>query len=1395
MATPIATAQEKLFLRFRTPVECQEFVSRFPASRLIIEPVLHRSILLLSENKNTAHIQRLVDTLSCIAVVQTTNGDSLRRVLRFNQAILEVRPPFRYRIDRACSAYQLQPSASQWYLDALHARESWKYSTGRDVIVGVIDTGIDWQHPALQQSLWVNKKEDLNGNGRFDPWPVTEIRNGVRGDLDGRDNDNNGYADDVIGYSFVSRSVALLGQTKNPSPFPYDENGHGTAVSALIAAKPTDSSGFTGLAFDAQIMVLRAFDLTGIGDEDDIAAAIVYAVLNGARIINCSFGDIVRSTLIATAIELARAADVVVVASAGNSGSNLPHYPSDEVGVLSIGAATSRGQATAFSSYSERLFLLAPGQSIVTAVPGGGFQQYSGTSFAAPLVSATVALLQARAPWLTAEQIRTILATTADSPTEPWQLRRGHGLVSPLRALEQIELKGIIELEQPLHGSVVSDTVSSVEVVVRVVHPLLEKWQLVIVRRGIERVFIESRGAVFSARYHIEELLESNDSLVVFRLRAILHTGKTIEDAAVIQYVRSGIRVEQFAWYPVWLGRQRRLAVVTRTNRRCEIAVQVQRHDNLSITEIRGDGHYRRLHATVLPFLQGGIYRLKIIAWDGVDTAVVEADSVAIPSEAGFSGDWQELSYRVEPLLLSGSFSPATGALVATRARLPQQALVLVREQDTFRIRAKSDRTLFLRGYGDANNDGTMDVLTYDAGDTRLFQFEPVPFSTVLWGDTVAHTFWAAALADITGDQKPEILGFRTRRTRIAADGTLLPASDALVALSWNGTRFVALDSIELSSAPQRGRQINTISAPLCAVGDFDKDGEIEVAYADSDGDLEIAAWSQGRFTREYSAPAVPFLAGAGTEFVTAADIDGDGSKEIISGAAALPAYNDIGEYEPPLWRFCAIKATAPNQYIVVWEDFFWGVYYGRPYYNGIAAGDLDSDGKDEIVLCLFPYVYVLSWQRGYPEILFVRDSIWSNGAILSDLDGDGSVELGLMCGLDNASTKFFRYTPALLRSPSLVDAYALPTGDIECVWHSAVPDARYRIRINQTVYPQTFDSTRAVLVAQNLPACIRCTVTVQAIRGIDTSRWSNSIEVVRAESLSLERVDTVVEGSRSIRAWFRGYLPPNGIPPASIVIFQDTVRYPVEFTASAGVQQLIAWVSRPLKEGRYLVMLEGRTRDYFGNPSLPSMAELIVTAPQQSVEEFYAEQLLEVTNTSITVRFSDAPVVASLSLDSIIMQPYGKVVAVLPSNDEHALRFVFDSSFRYEPRGMIYTMRFPSSFRSREGKFMTRSSGNTVAWFYSASSTAATFAYPQPWSLSRDRELRFAYVPMGATVVISTLNGYELTRIVCDEPTGGVRWVPQLPDGKALPEGVYLYRVIDKQGNETTVQKFVVVP
>jgi subtilisin family serine protease len=196
-----------------------------------------------------------------------------------------------------------------------------------------------------------------------------------------------------------------------------DDEGHGTFVAGIAAAKTGNSTGIAGAAWNARIIPVKVLDSEGLGDDAGIAAGIIWATDHGAEIINMSLGGPGSTTTLRNAVDYAIAHNVVVVAAAGNEGNYQGDYPASYPAVISVGATDDHGDVTYFSNRNFWLDVVAPGWDVLSTLPRsivpGGYGVASGTSFSAPVVSGVAALVKARSSSLTPAQIQSRIKLTA----------------------------------------------------------------------------------------------------------------------------------------------------------------------------------------------------------------------------------------------------------------------------------------------------------------------------------------------------------------------------------------------------------------------------------------------------------------------------------------------------------------------------------------------------------------------------------------------------------------------------------------------------------------------------------------------------------------------------------------------------------------------------------------------------------------------------------------------------------------------------------------------------------------------------------------------------------------------------------------------------------------------
>ena len=341
-------------------------------------------------------LEKLMDTSTGVWYIASVTGDVQQVMANVRALDNVVLAEYDYMyaaadttlIDSDTVAEAVQGNASwqdQWYLRSGNLQKSWDLlrtrgiAAGGDssVVVAVIDTGVDYTHEDLKDNIWVNTKE-IPGNGI--------------------DDDGNGCIDDVYGVDLETGRDSGM-----------DDNGHGTHVAGIIAAA-NNHIGVVGLAYNVKLMPIKAGMASGFFNQSQIAKGILYAYNNGADVINMSFGGSASTIAVQDALETAYTR-CVLVAAAGNDGMpnegrpiTAPTYPAALSYVMGVMSVDIRGVESGFTNYDVAAYssveyeVYAPGSQILSTIPGNRYATWSGTSMAAPYVSAMAALLRSAYP-------------------------------------------------------------------------------------------------------------------------------------------------------------------------------------------------------------------------------------------------------------------------------------------------------------------------------------------------------------------------------------------------------------------------------------------------------------------------------------------------------------------------------------------------------------------------------------------------------------------------------------------------------------------------------------------------------------------------------------------------------------------------------------------------------------------------------------------------------------------------------------------------------------------------------------------------------------------------------------------------------------------------------------
>lgn len=301
---------------------------------------------------------------------------------------LAAKPDVAYvELDEPASALDVYPNDTylplQYGLTNIRAPQGWAMETGAEyVTIAVVDSGVDFTHADLAPKV-------------------------------------------LAGYDFVENDAT-----------PQDAYGHGTNVAGIAAAVTNNGQGVAGVSWGAQILPVRVLDASGNGSYSLVAAGIIYAVDNGAQIINLSLGGKNPGDMLESAVMYAVERGCLVVAASGNDGSGSLRYPAAYGVTVSVGATNSVNQRWGSSNYGSGLDLVAPGDEIYSSTTGGGYGYRSGTSMAAPYVSGLAAVLWGKAGATTPYLVEVAMESSAlDLGSPGWDAEYGFGLIQVDRAL------------------------------------------------------------------------------------------------------------------------------------------------------------------------------------------------------------------------------------------------------------------------------------------------------------------------------------------------------------------------------------------------------------------------------------------------------------------------------------------------------------------------------------------------------------------------------------------------------------------------------------------------------------------------------------------------------------------------------------------------------------------------------------------------------------------------------------------------------------------------------------------------------------------------------------------------------------------------------------------------
>lgn len=1284
----------------------------------------------------------------------------------------------------------------QWYHSYVQTFAAWEITRGdKQVKVGVIDTGLDFEHPEFEGQIAINTKEDLNGNGTFEPWSSTVSKNGVFGDFDGIDSDGNGYTDDVVGYDFTDQPRSPFGgDFINDDPNPSDDNRHGTLVAGVIHAKDNNQIGGTGLAPGTRLVVLRAFSASGQGEDDDIARAIIYAADNEVKVLNMSFGDIYPSKMMHEAIKYAYSRGVIMVGSAGNGTGDELHYPSGFNEVISVSASTYDPSADGreflwpLSSYGVTVDLCAPGAGVLTTTlidtsSTGKITRYEkvqGTSFSAPMVSAAAALLLTNRPTLTPQQARGILVSSADDISSPgWDHFTGAGRLNMLKALQTVGAS-LVQISSPVNDR--GTDADSIYIIGTVLDPQFKSWSLEF-QRGLE-------GAPdWISLLEGESIQTKEDTLYLWRLDTLPEGEYTLR-----------LRVERTNGFPV----EDRIRFVRETTPP-EISINLAKPiwDN----EIRkflilyrdSDQGQHILHFRP----KGSSDPFKQLAFD----RITRNGEFLLDKELLADGEYD---FFIEGTNLAGMKGQSAIQSFTFKSEFINRAGFNLLDYSLPMGR-------FLEGTYDFNNNGFKDIVMneYDEnlafGRTMFYEFDGFAFQK---RDSVSfrNVTIPKDIADTDGDGLLELLCsandsayvleqaasglfpkeniyqnlgngyFAARWGDIDDDGELeLMMKDFAhyYVFEGEGNNYTLADSLKDFS----GNYMGSI-APLLLVGDFDEDDITETIFGDFDGDfLVFEPTFNGRYQPVFIDTTGLTKSGS---YMCQGDFNGDGVEEFFVAAHTSQLRNADFEYDAPYWYLRIFAYTRDNEFEVVWEDHLYDIDIDR--FNGATAGNVDQDAASELIFSTYPRTYIIDFDQNTSRFgmkWFLYGSLATHH-IIGDFNNNGVNEFGLGRG----DTTFFWEIDFNYTGPDLVtslDAIVLGPDKILLNWPKAAKATSYdifQVHLDSAGGPLFAGiNTTRFLATQDMIVNEPYRFFARSNDGLQVSPFGNQIIRIPHENNQLDTIEVINNRQIALRFSWPVTDRPRDIP--FFVLNGEHAPAAITKTGDVG-NRLILSFEDAFETGMNALVIDSLFLD----------ADFGIFDPNSSVFTFeytpVEEDFLYLTKWQVTndqeaeLTFNYQVGTSALDAANYTVFPFGQVVSVSWANAEQNAVWVQVDQVTLGSLGYPVSIVVSPNVCAVNSTCIRAGEGNTATFSSFQDDLSRVYVYPNPVRPTPLFEgLRFANLTQTATVRILTASGRIVTEIKETDGDGGLTWYMQDFRGERIPPGVYLYYVTDNSGKE----------
>jgi len=1390
--------QKTYFIRYKSNVQIGE-VSSYArhkqifssATSLLKSTQLVKNVTVVSDCINVT--DEILSRILIVKLNQDIDSVTFTSMLANSSDIEYVQAGHTYKVD-------FTPNDSlfsqQWALAKIGAQSAWDITTGQDtVVIGVIDTGIDYLHPDLKNKIFINKGEtglDANGNDKR---------------YNGIDDDGDGFVDDYMGWDFVNRYGfpydSTGGDYLNWDNDPMDEHSlsHGTAVAGVIGAETNNTIGVAGIAPRVKILNCRAFDPRGNGEESDVASAILYAVKMGVKVINMSFGDSSFSFVLRDVIRYAYEKNIVLVGSSGNDGNDVEHYPSGYSEVISVGNSTSDDYVSSSSCYGSTLDLVAPGTDILSTHRNNSYGSLSGTSFSAPYVSGTAGLILSKGNF-TNEEVKQILKSTADDiETKGWDIHSGSGRLNAYRAL-QVLAPAVIKFNYPPQDY--STQYDTVAVYATIMSPYFKNYEFSY-GIGVDPTtfypMLQGQVSQISNKLIFTlDLSAISDTTITLRLLMNQTNGSTLEERINVHHIKSSPKILYYSIFPAYYGDKPTIIAETYSAEKGLAKLYYREKGSTEFQFVSLDGlavnnyfvkqaHYGFIPLTMVQPSKTYELYFELENLQGLKTIVTDTSGkyFTITTDGYFSQrKYTEMSYSLNagslfnhPLSITSSDS--TDILFNKNSDL-NTTYIYNFSNDSLTLKDSISQRI-TKDAGDFNNNGKLDLLA-NWGRNGYILEQNVVNSPVFTDKAKKETgsFWPIFAKDIDNDGMIEVLA-------VTQDTTI-----SVFQLESN----LSLDSIGyFSNFSSVGYGNNVFDYPNALFIDADKDGRNEIWTIDSDGD--VLCYNVISKTKIIPDSSRSFSTGmiSSSSYITSGDFDNDGTIDIAIVLHSIEEVNIASYLRVLVFNF---KSGTLN---ILFDKCFVDPstqykLFAQNTYNSIKLANVDGEKGDELLLFTFPYAYVIKNSAGVNNFISYHENINASSVFVGDLNKDGIPEIALP---QNDKISFIQFDANnTMISPAGIAGYSADSTQIKLIWSSDYPKF-YIYKGTSAKNLALLDSTEQKYYYDHSVSLLK--TYYYAVKAVQTSIQSGFSKIISVYHHSPARLQAyTVNIGKSINLEFSDKVSSAVSDPKVFYIQNSsgTITYPEAVTASSQYAYLVSFPKSDTATS-YTFYISGLL-DLYSSPVTADSIHIVF--PQQTASSTFFVESFEILDPyKVLIKFN-LPVDQSsfVNKSHYVINPSNTISEItFDESDASKIYLSFRGNKPVGSVGIDYTLHIVnvSSSAASGSVAINDGAGSTIILSDFANDLSNVYVYPNPvTNVTDNSKITFANLPEYAKIFVFNLHGEKIIELNEKDGNGGISWNLRDSHGEIVPTGVYLYRITQLSANNqeisTKLLKFMVI-